>query len=83
MNDAVKALLEQFRPMIETAVRHGLGSLATLLIASAMSNPFAAALIAATGFETSQIVNAIVGVGVAVFVGLWSFVNGKKLQTLQ
>lgn len=76
-------MFEHFRPLIETAVRHGLTSLATVLLASAMSNPFAAALISATGLETPQIINAAVGFGLALFVSVWSYVKGVKFAALK
>jgi hypothetical protein len=72
-------MLTILRPMIETAVRHGLGSLATLLLASAASNPTASAVVAATGLSTGQLTNAIVGGGMAIFVAIWSYTNNLKV----
>lgn len=75
-------MLELMRPMIESALRHGLTSLATLLLAAAVSHPYAQALVVATGLNNAQITNLIVGVGMAAFVTLWSLTKGVKLIQL-
>lgn len=75
-------MLELMRPMLETMIRHGLTALATLLLAAAASNPYAQALVVATGMQAPQIVAAIVGVGMAVFALIWSLLKNVKFQQI-
>ena len=55
-------MLDFVRPVVETAVRHGLGA--------------GGAILASKGLADAAMIEALVGGGMAVFAVVWSLLNG-------